>query len=160
MTLLTAAIIRFQSRFNDCVCHTGKRLRQSIGPWTWCCDNCNSRLGSRYFDTFKDRCLWLQSALGKHAKPILWHPWELAQLDYGLRLMVTQQITFRTWAQARADFYGSRGFYLNLESLGWLVKERCRDTDAGNFLSAFFASTVKDVADRLYQPAFQSRATR
>lgn len=116
-----------------------------MGPTTWSCQHCNSKLNDRVFDTFRDRCEWVRNQLERKAKPVLWHEWEYEKVDYTVRTFVIAEQNKRKWWRFRADFYQSREYYLNLESLQWLVK----DIDNA-FLSSFFAPTIAELQQQIY----------
>lgn len=120
------------------------------GPWVWSCNDCNENLSNRYFDTFGDRCEWNQWRLTAKVKPVEWHTWELKPMDYNLRSHIRAEMEQRKQWQSRADFYGSREFYLNLESLIWEVAQ-LRDSLGAKFLRAYFSDMLRAVAD-LYKP--------
>ena len=129
-----------------------RRNWTEFGPWCWACLDCNSALTNRYFDSFKARCEWAQWRIEAKAKPIDWHKWELERLDRNLRSHIQTEMKKREWLRARADFYGSREFYLNLESLVWQIAEvRSMKGVGAKFLCAYFSSLLSDIAT-IYRP--------
>ncbi len=108
------------------------------GPITHACKDCNNSLSNRYFETFKNRCEFIQARLQKKCKPIMWHPWEFNYLDHSLRTHVSNETKKRKWIQFRADFYGSRDFLLNIEDILWFLGKVNRSTDSGKFISLYF----------------------
>lgn len=118
------------------------------GPWTWCCALCNSFLGNRYFDestldadTFK--------CLDRKALPILWHFYELRTMDYTLKTLIAKTVAVRRWMRMRADWYGSRDHWLNLENLQWSMgKLRQKEMV---FLEPYFRETMFQIKNLLYR---------
>lgn len=114
------------------------------GPWCWACRDCNVHLSNRWFDTFKERCEWAQERIAKKVKPIIWHDWELEEMGYSLSSYIRRDSAKRKWTAIRADFYQSRDFYLNIESLTWQIKEANQDTP-NEFLVGYFATIIADI---------------
>lgn len=42
---------------------TRRKANRSYGPWCWACRDCNTKVSTRYFDTFKARCEWQRDRL-------------------------------------------------------------------------------------------------
>lgn len=128
-----------------------KRVMELNGPWVWACQDCNSALSNRHFDSFKRRCEWAAWRLDSKAAPVQWHHWELKPLDYTLRTYVRNQTKRRLWMRNRADFYGSRGFYLNLEPLFWEYARLGERGLGGKYLLSYFSEFKQDL-EILYKP--------
>lgn len=117
------------------------------GPWTWACRDCNAALWNRGFDTFGARCEWAHWRLNKRLQPIHWTFGELSALDYGLRKHVQHEMAKRKWLFHRADWYQSREYYLNLESLAWEANQRKPDTPGAQFILAYFSDTLRELGE-------------
>lgn len=128
-----------------------KHRFSGTGPWCWACGNCNRSLSNRYFDSFKDRCEWVQWLYESKAKPIEWHIWELGPLDHNLRSHIRAEMERRKQFRGKADFYGSRDFYLNLESLIWEVSQLRNSGIGAKFLASYFSSILRDISE-IYRP--------
>jgi hypothetical protein len=131
---------------------TRTKAFSECGPWTWSCTECNTTLSNRWFDSFDERCRWVSWRLQKRVKPILWTEAQLARLDFKLQNHIRQQTAKAKWSRYRADFYESRDYYLNLESLTWELARRDTVTDARKFLAGYFRQTLIELAG-LYKPA-------
>lgn len=130
---------------------TQRKQHRSYGPWCWACHDCNTKISSRYFDTFKARCEWQRDRLNRKALAITWHQEEIEGLNYELRTYVAKEVARLKWLRYRADWFQSREYYLGLESLIWKVRE-IKPVSAGNcFVLSFFAETLSDLA-QLYRP--------
>lgn|SRR5438128_1757553 len=91
-----------------------------LGPKAWACNSCNQKLSNRLFDTFDLRCRFIRDWLNDQAKPIQWNQKEIAQLvDYKLKTFIHHQRSLRRWLRFRADWYESKDYLLNLESIQW-----------------------------------------
>ncbi len=114
------------------------------GPTTPACATCNSAiLGNKGFDSFWDRCSYVALRLEKRAKPIEWSKDQIGELDYKLRMFVEKEQNKRQWWRWRADWFQSRDFVLNLESL---ISEPCLDPMSPKFSSElfrYFDSTIR-----------------
>lgn len=122
-----------------------KARRESNGPMCWACGDCNRALYNRYFDTFKARCEWARWRIEKKVKPIEWHQRELMRLDYTVRSYCEQQMRKSHWLRSRSDWYQSREFYLNLESLVWETIQLRGGGAGSKFLLGYFASIIEDI---------------
>lgn len=96
-----------------------RRLIKDHGPVVWSCADCNNHLSSRRFNSFTDRCRWASERLNSKAKPIIWSNDEISKLSGKILSFVKQETAKRKWLRNRADWYESRDFYLNIESLLW-----------------------------------------
>lgn len=123
---------------------------ENNGPWCWSCSQCNSSLSNRYFDTFKDRCEWIHWRHEVQAKPINWHEWELKPIGHTLQSGIREEMQKRRRARCRADFYGSRDFYLNIESLTWEIGSLKGEGLGSKFIAAYFSSMLHDIIISLY----------
>jgi hypothetical protein len=119
--------------------------RARFGPITPACASCNTKIGSRYFDTFDDRCKWIASSIERQAKPIIWSNAELKTIGYTLRTKILADIAKRRWARVRADWYQSRDYFLTIEPLSWI-----KEANEGP-LAAFFAPSVEMIRIILYK---------
>lgn len=124
-----------------------KHCFKTNGPWCWACKDCNIHLHNKFFDSFLSRCEWASWRISVKAKPIEWHEYELKPLDFGLRAYIKNDIAKRRWIQNRADFYGSREFYLNLENLIWECTQMNKTSIGGKYLYAYFSSMLREVAN-------------
>lgn len=116
------------------------------GPMCWACSDCNSHLSSRYFDSFKERCVWAHWRIERRVNPIIWSEYELSNLDYTLRSLVRKKVAKQRWMRQRADWYESRDFYLNLEGLIWEVNQLGTSSTGHRFVRAYFSSMLYDIA--------------
>lgn len=71
------------------------------GPWTYSCSECNHRLASKLYDSFKERCEAIRDKLDIAAAPIIWGNQELKELDYGLRRMIKARQDRNRWLKDR-----------------------------------------------------------
>jgi hypothetical protein len=117
------------------------------GPWTYCCQSCNSILSNHLFDSFLDRCRHVAGRLAERVKPVMWHQWELIRMDYSLRKYIQAQIASRILMHSRADWFESREFYCNIENLKWEFSEKVKPR---TFLYSFFSETVREIGHTLY----------
>lgn len=132
--------------------HVHKECRYECnGPWCWACRDCNRAIKNRYFDSFKDRCEWTHDRLAAKLQPIKWHKWELNELDKDFRGYIERDVHKRKRLWDRADFYQSRDFYLNLESLIWEVSQLSGNGTGSKFLIGFFHSILYDIGN-IYRP--------
>ncbi len=120
----------------------GKHLTDA-GPTAHSCRDCNSRLGDRWFDDFWERMEWIHNGLDQRAGTVDYHKRELAQFDYTLRTLIERQRNIAIWMRQRADWFGCREFFLNLESLIWKVE---KDPE----LERMFGLTVNKTKWELY----------
>lgn len=120
------------------------------GPWTYACSTCNSKLGSNFFDTFRDRCQWLHGKLEVAGSPICWNAWDFVALDYNLQQFIKSDERRRKWLRIRADWYGSRDFLLNIENLQWGLPS-LNSGPACRFLLDYFGPTVAEIKALLYR---------
>lgn len=126
-----------------------RKANSTCGPWCPCCNECNSHLYSHYFDTFEERCRFIQHRLELKAKPILWSIQETQHLDHNLRTYILNNRELRLSYRARADFFESRDFYIQIENL----IHHCNnllETTAGQFLQSYFQSTINQIKQTLY----------
>lgn len=129
-----------------------KHRFSGTGPWCWSCGTCNRWLSNRYFDGFKERCEFIHWRLETKAKPLEWTQAQLERIDYTVRSYVKADMEKRQWWRQRADFYQSRDFYLNLESLVWEVAQLHLENSIGNkFMAAYFSGILRDIAEILYR---------
>lgn len=89
------------------------------GPQTPSCVHCNSKLASKCFDTFYDRCRYVSDLWQRELKPVLWTQREIEGLSGWLRVRVNHEMNRRMWAYNRADWMDTRDFWLNIENLTW-----------------------------------------
>lgn len=121
------------------------------GPWCGSCRDCNAHFADRYFSSFVDRCEWQKWRLNKLAKAIRWKQRDIKGLNYELNALVKASQMKKRWLRYRADWYESRDYYLNLEPLIWKLQEIEPTTEGNCFVLAFFAQTVRDIAE-IYRP--------
>ncbi len=123
--------------YNRDVWKRGKRhgVDPDLGPVTWACRDCNSRIYNRWFESFDARCRWIRDALNKEAKEILWTKSEIEKLDYTLRTYVQNRVDVLKWFRLRADWYESADYIRNVDSLEW---QSSADEDS----IRYFAPTV------------------
>jgi hypothetical protein len=121
----------------------GAKMRTGYGPIANACRDCNSNLGTRWFDSLWERMEWAHTRLEKQAKGILWSEAEVKKLDFTLRTHVDHSRRMGLWLRQRADWFGCREFFLNLEPLIWLV-EKIPDYEP------MFGSTVDKTKWELY----------
>lgn len=129
--------------------HDGAR-KSSNGPLTWSCNLCNGLLGANWFDSFDDRCRFVVDRLEYVTAPLEWQSFELAHLDYGLRQGIKYENNRRKWLRYRAQWYGSRDYWLNLENLQWLLESCKTDNPGWTFLAGYFRHSTKGVQQTLY----------
>lgn len=115
---------------------------EDCGPRAWSCYECNKMLGDKIFSTFLERCHWVSSQYEKKALAINWHGWEIAQLGPTLRASVIHENTKRLMARKKADWYGSRHFWRQVEPLLY------EKLDIKGI--SFFRSTIERVKQELY----------
>jgi hypothetical protein len=128
-----------------------KKARLSAnGPVTPACHNCNNNLNARFFDSFRLRAEFAHEAIKKYARPIVWHNWELAKLDYNLQQSIKWENSQRKWLGNRADWFGSRDYLLGIENLQWELRESGGSPTARQFLQDFFRDTLSDISIWLY----------
>ena len=120
-----------------------------FGPITYACNDCNSSLTNRYFDTFKLKCEWANERLKRKCKAILWSKQELETLDHSLKTHIERQQARSLLTQLRADYYLSRDFCLNLEGLCFEVAQLLPTSDENRFIKSYFSESVKDIQNCL-----------
>lgn len=131
--------------------HTQDQSRfESNGPTTWACHSCNGQLSSNWFDDFDGRCRWITDRLDTTVKPIHWASYELTHLDYGLRKFIGSENARRRWQRARADWYESRDYWLNLENLQWKLAEFHPGNPGLKFLNGYFSKTLQLLKELIY----------
>lgn len=116
----------------------GKRMsadKNTGGPITYACRSCNSIAGDKHFASFDERCRYITSRLNTSAAPVHWTLAELRRLDYTLRTFVIRERNRRLWMRARADWFESRDFLLNIENLLWVpyLDKNSKDFDKFTF---------------------------
>lgn len=124
---------------------SGKRtaaFKVQGGPRTGCCKYCNSIKGDRHFLSFDECCRDIRDRLDDEASPVVWSMREIRKLDYTLRTYVEQQRRRRLWLRGRADWYESRNFLLNLESLLWVPFLEKGNLKYDKFLGNYFEYTI------------------
>lgn len=132
--------------------HLRKDQRNATnGPTTWACQPCNSKLGANWFDDFDDRCRWIRDRIDSAVKPVVWHDYELAKLDYGLRIYIKSESARRLWQRSRADWYESRDYWLNIENLQWQLAEFNPSNPGFLFLESYFRRTIQFLKEQLYK---------
>jgi len=90
----------------------------SYGPVAPACRKCNCNiLNSRFFDSFYDRCEYVSRRLKKLALPVNWSDGDLQELSGTLKMFVENETHKRIWWTERSDWFQSRDWVLNLESL-------------------------------------------
>jgi len=122
-----------------------KSDRTEYGPIARSCSSCNGMLGSKYFNSFMERCSFVSHRINLRAKPVLWTRREMSELDWKLLKLVEQDVARRLWYRSRSDWFQSRDFWLNLESINW---EQCLDSSHPKFneqLFLFFKSTMNEI---------------
>lgn len=95
------------------------RMINGFGPTTYSCIYCNSTLGDKRFDFFHDRCFYVHDRLLYKTGEVLWTDKEISELDYSLQRYVQRKQDRRKWFNWRVNWYDTRDFMLNLESLLW-----------------------------------------
>lgn len=90
-----------------------------FGPIAHCCQSCNSLIGSKGFETFQDRCSYVAEKLNTRTLAVTWTKTEMKALDYKLQKYVEHEQARRLWMRFRSDWFQSRDYLLNLESLIW-----------------------------------------
>ena len=118
------------------------------GPIANACRDCNSRLSDRWFDDFWERMEWSHSNIDKRAGTIDFHKKELDQFDYTLRTLIEKRRNVAIWMRQRADWFGCREFFLNLEPLIWQVEKDSK-------LERMFGLTVAKTKWELYLRKFE-----
>ncbi len=93
--------------------------KTKYGATTNACTDCNCYLSDRRFDSFWDRCAFVQQRLENKAKPIIWTAEQIRQLDASLSSVVKRETAKRKWLRMRADFFQSREFCVCCDSLVW-----------------------------------------
>ena len=83
-------------------------------------------LGSHMFDSFDDRCRFVQASLEAKAKPVLWSQAEIRELDYVLGSAVQVCRRRLMLLRMRADWYGGPDYVRNIENLEWEPKVKAR----------------------------------
>lgn len=124
--------------------------KRCYGPITFACYDCNSHIGSRAFDTFWERCEFASFRIKTKIKPILWSNQELHGLDYSLKKFVERSIAKRRWIQSRADWFETREFMLNIEDMGWELRQGGPVGRDAHNVRSYFSSTLAQV-HRLYR---------
>jgi len=124
---------------------TKGQLRKNHGPVTTCCSQCNSILGARFFNTFWDRCLVINSFMECRATPILWSEQQINELGGSLKTYIKTKKNHSLWYRNRADWFKCPEFFETIEGL--LTSkfldhtEPCFNEDCHNF----FASTLVEL---------------
>lgn len=65
-------------------------------------------------------------------------------MGYALASHIRRDTAKRKWTAMRADFYRSREFYLNIESLTWQIRES-NQNQPNEFLAGYFATIIADI---------------
>lgn len=126
------------------------------GPRTYACRSCNSALGSKYFETFWDRCVAASKTLDRRSAPVLWSQKQIKTLDYSLQRHVQYNRDHSLWLRSRADWFESRDFLLNIEQLPW---QPCFDTFSPKYheqLHSYFATTLLRIRELYHSKLFSS----
>lgn len=93
------------------------------GIRTWCCKLCNSALSNNYFESFADRCLYVENYYRRKFKTLLesdpWDSEELRAINGKLRSYVREQQGKRASAESIVEWNGSDSFYENIQDLAW-----------------------------------------
>lgn len=126
------------------------------GPITPCCSSCNVILSNRGFDTFLNRCEFVNKRLESKAKPIEWSKAQMQELDYTLRTFVEKDQAKRLWYRFRADWFKGRDWVLNLESLTYQPAFDVSATGFNQELFDYFESTISLV--RMFLPEWNSNS--
>lgn len=100
-------------------------------------------LSDRWFESFDGRCQWVRDQINRRTKPILWASYELAQLDHKLRDFIKKETAKRRWMRLRADWYGSRDYLQNVESISWEPCLNPYSTKSNAFLLFYFHNTLQ-----------------
>ncbi len=117
----------------DCIDHvipissysmSRKQLEKS-GVRTFSCNHCNQALGSRVFDSFRDRLLFVNRRIVKKAQEYRneasWSDDEICELDHTLRTFVANRQVGMRLADERSIWLHSAGFFSSVSGL------RCHD---------------------------------
>lgn len=114
------------------------------GIRTWSCTYCNSVLSNNWFDTFSERCSYVESSYRRKYRRILgldtWDEVELAELSGKLRSYVELQNSQRIALLELVEWNGSDSFYYNIEDLLW--------QPTVDVTSPYYSSTVADFFGR------------
>ena len=121
-------------------------IPNEVGPVTFACRDCNHRLGNRYFDTFNQRCEWIQQRLSLKTKAVNWTKLELVRLDWGLRKFIERERDRRLWIQDRADWFDSRSFWLNIEDLTWIELLKPFTLNFNKPLFEYFSNSISRIS--------------
>lgn len=98
--------------------HLNRDLVFQYGPQCPACGNCNAMLGDKYFDTFSQRATYVSAKLQKKAAKIpRWDQSEMRPLKYSLKQLVIKGQANKVEYTQRANWFGSREYCENLESL-------------------------------------------
>lgn len=93
------------------------------GIRTWSCKSCNSALSNNYFDSFADRCLFVESYYRRKFKKLLesdpWESDELRGVTGKLLAYVKEQQGKREAAESVVEWNGSDSFFENIQDLAW-----------------------------------------
>ena len=115
---------------------------RKYGPQTPSCHHCNSKLSSKHFDTFYDRCKFVSDSWSDELKPVLWTQKEIEGLSGWLRNRVASEMNRRMWLFNRADWMDTRDFWLNIENLTWDERLSVGSKTFHPALYEYFKSTV------------------
>lgn len=124
-----------------------RSIGKTVGPQALSCGKCNSMLGSKYFDTFLERCEYLSKRYFKSALKIsaTWEDSELKKLDHNLKSLIEQKQIKKQWLYEKSNWYLSDAFFYNLENL---LYEPTLQKDSPRFFEyyhKFFSGTLDRV---------------
>jgi hypothetical protein len=128
----------------------------TYGPRTPSCQACNGILGSKYFDTFLERCQYVSDGWKSRVKPVIWTNKEINELQGQLRSFVSQDVQRRLHVFNRSDWMDTRDFWLNLESLTWVQQLKQGDVRFHKGLFDYFRSTIA-MAELVYSENWKSK---
>jgi hypothetical protein len=116
------------------------------GIRTFSCNNCNKVLGNRYFESFKDRCQWVEdhyrTSYRKIARLDPWDESELASLRGKLKKYVKAKESERIEITRRAEWPFSDSYFKNIVDLVDQPAVTLSSPKAIDWLYRFFESTI------------------
>ena len=126
-----------------------KESTRNRGVRTFSCNNCNRVLSDRYFNTFKDRCEWVESHYRKSYRKIArldpWDDSEIASLKGKLKQYVKTKEIQRNEITRRAEWPFSDSYFKNIVDLADQPAVTASNPKAIDWLCEYFDSTTGQI---------------
>ena len=129
----------------------GDTNRKSVGPQVWSCMLCNQMIGSKIFNSFQDRALYVSNCYGeKRAKyGSAWQEDELSKLSWGLAEFIRNRIKIGYGFRMASDWFNSADYLSNLEAVTCEPLLDKSHSAFNNTYYEFFQSTINAVREYL-----------